>query len=67
MSLKNIEIGVTKLSRGARVDVAAYIICNFDERISRRAPKESGLYVTPYSFVQIGLKDSGVSIVHNLL
>jgi len=67
MSLKDIEIGVTKLSRGARVDVAAHMTCNFNERISRRAPKESGLYVTPHSFVQVGLEDFGVSVVHNLL
>ncbi len=64
MSLEGIDIETTELGRDARIDVAAYITCKFDERISRRASEERALHVTPRSFVQVGLGDSIVSVVH---
>jgi len=64
---KCIGLGFSDLGWRTGFNVTAHVAGSFGKGVRSRTSGEGGLYVAPDSLIQVGLKDAGASIIHDLL
>ena len=67
MCFKCIDLGFSDLGRRMGFNVTAHVAGSFGKGVCPRTSEEGGLYVATDSLIQVGLKDAGVSMIHDLL
>ena len=67
MSLEAARLSFGKSDRRTRVHEAAHVAGRLDQGVGRGSTQKCGLNVTANALVQVGLKDAGISVIHDLL
>jgi hypothetical protein len=65
--LSVIGLGFNDLGRRTGFNVTAHVAGSFGKGVRSRTSGDDGLYVALDSLIQVGLKDAGASMIHDLL
>ena len=67
MGFKTINLRLFKLYKRMRVNITTYITSRLNDAVYKRLSQKSCLYVKPNPFINISLKDIGITVIYDLL